>query len=81
MEEYYNTLKAFRDNDPNGNGKKDEIPYFDRSKSVKNLVPLFGVDKNYYAVGPDGKIYAPTATEGYKDGNDRACEVVCGGAD
>lgn len=66
VEEYYNTLKAFRDNDPNGNGKKDEIPYFDRSKSVKNLVPLFGVDKNYYAVGPDGKIYAPTATEGYK---------------
>jgi len=28
VDELYAVLKAFRDRDPNGNGKKDEIPYF-----------------------------------------------------
>ncbi|WP_127582585.1 extracellular solute-binding protein [Paenibacillus koleovorans] len=32
VEEYVNVLKAFRDNDPNGNGKKDEIPFSGRAK-------------------------------------------------
>lgn len=27
LDEFYTLLKYFRDNDPNGNGKKDEIPY------------------------------------------------------
>lgn len=27
IEEYYNVLKAFKDQDPNKNGKKDEIPF------------------------------------------------------
>ena len=27
VDELYDVLVAFRDNDPNGNGQKDEIPY------------------------------------------------------
>ena len=30
VDEYYQVLKAFREQDPNGNGLKDEIPYFAR---------------------------------------------------
>ena len=32
--DYYNTLKAFRTQDPNGNGKMDEVPFFARFKTV-----------------------------------------------
>ncbi len=32
VEEYIEVLKAFRDNDPNGNNKKDEIPFSGRAK-------------------------------------------------
>lgn len=32
VDEYIEVLRAFRDNDPNGNGKKDEIPFSARSK-------------------------------------------------
>lgn len=31
MEEFYKTLKAFKTQDPNGNGIPDEIPYFERN--------------------------------------------------
>ena len=43
-EELYDVLVAFRDKDPNGNGKKDEIPYFngDMSKTdIKGLECLY----------------------------------------
>ncbi len=26
LDEFYTVLKAFKENDPNGNGKQDEIP-------------------------------------------------------
>lgn len=65
-EEYYNVLKAFREQDPNGNGKKDEVPFFDRHQSPKNLYYLFGVSKEYYDIDKDGKWYAPTITEDFK---------------
>lgn len=32
VDEYINMLRAFRDKDPNGNGKPDEIPYSGREK-------------------------------------------------
>ncbi|MDR6881274.1 extracellular solute-binding protein [Bacillus sp. 3255] len=32
VDEYINMLRAFRDKDPNGNGKQDEIPYSGREK-------------------------------------------------
>lgn len=47
-DEYYNVLKAFRDNDPNGNGKKDEIPYFNRqSFGVYSLLNLWDAGTGY----------------------------------
>ena len=35
VEELYEVLIAFRDKDPNGNGKKDEIPVFIRGNHNK----------------------------------------------
>ena len=72
VEEYYNTLKAFREQDPNGNGQKDEVPYFDRHNSVDKLVTLWNPgDGDYttfgdYSIDTQGKVYCTRTTEGYK---------------
>lgn len=44
-DEYLNMLRAFRDKDPNGNGKHDEIPFSSRSDLnwSENLMGMFGV--------------------------------------
>ncbi len=39
VDELYNVLTAFKNQDPNGNGQADEVPYF----SNKNLSALFGL--------------------------------------
>ncbi len=42
-EEFYHVLKAFKDGDPNGNGKRDEIPFiFDQLKSANGMISIFG---------------------------------------
>lgn len=48
VDEYYNVLKAFKERDPNGNGKADEIPYFKRSTTVQDLYQLFGASYGDY---------------------------------
>ena len=67
FEEYDNTLKAFRDQDPNGNGIKDEIPYFDRQKGIGKLIGLWGESNTAYPVDQEtGKVYASAVTDNYK---------------
>ncbi|MEG2583699.1 MAG: extracellular solute-binding protein, partial [Oscillospiraceae bacterium] len=65
VDEYYNVLKAFRNGDPNGNGKADEIPYFNRNasagweESVSSLYIFWDAYKSWHV--RDGKIvYGPT---------------------
>ncbi|MBP3362164.1 MAG: extracellular solute-binding protein [Clostridia bacterium] len=48
VDEYYNVLKAFKEKDPNGNGKNDEVPYFKRTGSIADLYQLFGAHEGYY---------------------------------
>jgi putative aldouronate transport system substrate-binding protein len=78
VDELYTVLKAFKEQDPNGNGKADEIPFFQRGKVVTDLYPLFGVRLNWH-VNKEGKVvygqYTPefkTAVENvakwYKEG-------------
>lgn len=55
LDEYYNVLKAFREQDPNGNGKKDEVPYFYRDKGVDGLIQLWNAYNGWH-VGADGKV-------------------------
>lgn len=62
VDEYYDVLTAFRNNDPNGNGKKDEVPYFSRFSTPYDLTALWGgfTDWNQQ----DGKVfYGPVANE------------------
>ncbi len=62
-EEFYTVLKAFREQDPNGNGQKDEVPFF--GANLNNLFPLWNARPDWYVV--DGQIkYGPYDPE-YKE--------------
>jgi putative aldouronate transport system substrate-binding protein len=65
LQEYKDVLYAFRNNDPNGNGKKDEIPYFTRDKGFWTLVQLWGAHVSWY-IGADDKVHYPKAEPEYK---------------
>jgi len=68
-------LIAFRDQDPNGNGKADEIPLFGAQEGglgadvVNWLVNMFLYfdDSKTWNVGEDGKLYAPFTTDEYRE--------------
>ena len=51
VDELYTVLTAFRNEDPNGNGKKDEIPLFDRAgyKMPDEYLYLFDSSTEFYA--------------------------------
>lgn len=73
-EEFYETLKAFRDNDPNGNGQKDEIPlsfigFDDLAGCLELLCPFGVVDSlggNWLGV-TNGEVEFIAATERFKE--------------
>jgi putative aldouronate transport system substrate-binding protein len=56
LEDYKKVLYAFRDQDPNGNGKKDEIPFFYRDKGIWPLLQLWNAHTDWY-VGADDKVH------------------------
>ncbi len=74
VEELEKTLIAFRDNDPNGNGLKDEVPYFARQwPELIRLVTLWdgrssGSDTYHDFYVDDGQLKHPYAGEGYREG-------------
>jgi putative aldouronate transport system substrate-binding protein len=71
-DDLYNVLKAFKDKDPNGNGKADEIPFVQSHGATNgsNVIPIinaFGAHMGLY-LAKDGTIkYGPTEQK-YKDG-------------
>lgn len=72
IEEFYEVLKAFRDNDPNGNGIKDEIPFTFIHKGwgegLKSMFGMFGfVDNTNHIMIKDGKVVSTANTEEYKE--------------
>ncbi|WP_254899268.1 extracellular solute-binding protein [Thalassococcus arenae] len=73
VDELYEVFKAFRDQDPNGNGQKDEVPYFARDwEEVLRLMTLWdartsGSDTYHDFYVKDGKIAHPYAEEAYRD--------------
>lgn len=44
MAEWYDVLKAFKLQDPNGNGEQDEEPYIACSSGWKYFLPAYGID-------------------------------------
>lgn len=66
VQEYYETMKAFKEKDPNGNGIADEIPIFSRTGNVDFLYPLFGVNAGWY-IKDDGTLGFGAIEESYKN--------------
>lgn len=67
IDELYNVLKAFKEQDPNGNGKQDEIPFIEIGN---DLISPFGIAdlNNNNMIIKDGKaIYFPVSEE-FKEG-------------
>lgn len=75
VDELYATLVAFRDDDPNGNGLQDEIPYFARQwEEVNRLLTLWdarssGSDTYHdFYITEDRTIAHPYAQDAYRVG-------------
>ncbi|MEG2196118.1 MAG: extracellular solute-binding protein [Cellulosilyticaceae bacterium] len=71
VEEYENALRTFREQDANGNGKKDEIGYFDRENKtgIAAVFNLYGAMFNPYVeegIVKDDK-YQPEFKEAVKN--------------
>lgn len=71
VQELHDVLLAFYNNDPNGNGEKDEIGFFSRITGETNnkllgLLSLFGINDNWH-IGADGKVALGLYTPAYKD--------------
>ena len=72
-QELHDVLLAFKEKDPNGNGKADEIPYFNRDGSPKTVfadfAQLWGAKELWYE--ENGKVkygpYEPAYKEAYKN--------------
>lgn len=72
-EEFYEVLKAFKTQDPNGNGKADEIPFTYRAnQTLTGDFSLFGsfgaLDNQEHLMIKDGKVLFTPMEEGYKEG-------------
>ncbi|WP_442896647.1 extracellular solute-binding protein [Enterococcus sp.] len=66
-DEFYDLLVRFRDEDPNGNGKKDEIPFTDEKMDSRLwLLGAFGLTDRTIEEIDGTVVYAPI-TENYKE--------------
>ena len=78
-DELVNVLRHFRDDDPNGNGKKDEIPMLGgvgvyRADPITWLMnTMFYIDDNsmngnhFFCADDSGKLFYPQITEQYRE--------------
>ena len=67
LDGFYDMLVAFRDDDPNGNGIKDEVPYFNRGKSdgVLDLAIFWGGYPSWYV--KDGVVHYGSIEPEFKE--------------
>jgi len=73
LDEFTNMLRAFRDKDPNKNGKKDEIPLsIEKAYLQKAFGPMFGLDlyedpSVHFQADKKGKVSFGYMESAYKD--------------
>ncbi len=65
IDEWYDVLKAFKTQDPNGNGQQDEEPMCMASSGWKYFMAAYGITTDP-TIGEDGKVVYGYATEQYK---------------
>jgi putative aldouronate transport system substrate-binding protein len=78
VDDYYQVLKAFKEKDPNGNGKPDEIPYFNRYPTgAYQLLTLWDSYSSFYIKDkkivfgpyePEYKVGMSNLAKWYKEG-------------
>ncbi|WP_072333861.1 MULTISPECIES: ABC transporter substrate-binding protein [unclassified Paenibacillus] len=80
IDEWYQVLKAFKEKDPNGNGKQDEIPFYLDKAMIGVDAPFlgaWGINYSFYQVGgkvsygpvqPEYKEFLATMNKWYKEG-------------
>lgn len=70
LEEYVEVLRAFRDKDPNGNGKKDEVPYAThKDENPGFLMNSFIYNDNALSLRLyDGKVDTSINKDGWRQG-------------
>lgn len=73
VDEFYNTLKAFKENDLNKNGKQDEIPFtFLYTKKENRLTSMFGpfgiIDPMDHIIVKNDKVLFSAAQPEFKEG-------------
>ncbi|WP_052486997.1 extracellular solute-binding protein [Gordoniibacillus kamchatkensis] len=80
IDEWYNVLKAFKEKDPNGNGKPDEIPFYIDKDLLGTDAPFlgaWGINYSFYQDGgkvkfgpiqPEYKDFLTTMNKWYKEG-------------
>ncbi len=85
IEEFTATLKAFKDNDMNGNGRADEIPFsFLYNRKENGLFSMFGsfgqLDKlDHFIVDENGDVVYTAITEPYKEAIQYFHDLYMGG--
>lgn len=73
-DELYTVLKAFKEKDPNGNGKADEVPLEGNTADtgsiasfLMNAFTYYSIDDQFY-VDDNGKVQIPYASDAWKNG-------------
>lgn len=67
IDEWYEVLKAFKTQDPNGNGQADEIPFDAGSAGLSLFYPSFDMLTGVYVDPDTGKIAYGEYTDKYKE--------------
>ena len=67
MDEWYEVLKAFKTQDPNGNGLDDEIPFDAGAGALTMFYPAYNMLTGIYVDPDTGKIGYGEYTEKYKE--------------
>ncbi len=74
VDELYTVLRAFKDSDPNGNGRADEIPMLGSSSNGGGLTQylmnayIYWDAANIYNVTDYGVVYSPIVQDAYREG-------------
>lgn len=70
IDDFYTTLVAFKNNDPNGNGKRDEVPFFNRindiTRGLEILFSIFQINYPWYLTFDNDVVFA-ASTEKFKN--------------
>lgn len=75
IDELYDVLVAFRDEDPNNNGRADELPMLSPAIYYYVINAFVYMDANYPYDITDGKVWAPQVSDEYRQALTYLCKL------